>query len=182
MRTTSLTPFGQLHEFADDASVRLLDLNVPEITSAIDQHRLLVVRGLATPSDEEMLSFCQNLGLILEWEFGSFNELAIKPDAKNYLYTQSAVPFHWDGAFVGKIPHYIFFHCVQADHGAALNPDADGATLFCDTPALLDLASPDQRARWQRTQITYQNEKVVHYGGSFTSPMLVCIRRWVSQS
>jgi alpha-ketoglutarate-dependent taurine dioxygenase len=30
-----------------------------------------------------------------------------------------------------------------------------------------------QRSLWEATSITYSCEKVVHYGGSFTSPMIV---------
>ena len=33
-------------------------------------------------------------------------------------------------------------------------------------------ATAQQRALWRATSITYSTDKVVHYGGSFTSPMI----------
>ena len=48
-----------------------------------------------------------------------------------------------------------------------------GETLFCDTTLLLANASAEMRELWERVVITYSTEKVVHYGGTFTSPMVV---------
>src|SRR5258707_15261926 len=109
-----------------------------------------------------------SLGKPLEWEFGAVNELVAKSDAKNYIYTTAAVPFHWDGAFVGKIPHYILFSCEVAPPAAS-----GGETIFCDGAQVLRSAKPEQRALWKSLSITYSTEKVVHYGGSFSSPMVV---------
>jgi alpha-ketoglutarate-dependent taurine dioxygenase len=134
----------------------------------IAQHRLVVLRGFPPPADEDaMLRLCGALGELLEWEFGAVNELQPREDARNYLYTEREVPFHWDGAFVGRVPHYIFFHCVEAPPRGS-----GGETLFCDTVRLLSRITPAQREAWQRISITYSTEKVVHYGGTFTSPLL----------
>jgi alpha-ketoglutarate-dependent taurine dioxygenase len=83
------------------------------------------------------------------------------------LYTNREVPFHWDGAFAGHVPHYIFFHCDDAPA-----PGSGGQTLFCDTVRLLEKAPLERRALWAQTNITYTTQKIVHYGGSFTSPMI----------
>ena len=163
MKTTPLEPFGLLVE----ADSRLADLQTAQVKDWVRDHRLLLLRGVASPADDKMLSFCRTLGEVLEWEFGAVNELQVKSDAKNYIYTPSAVPFHWDGAFVGRIPHYIFFHCVTAPP-----PEAGGETTFSDAVAALNRVSPDERRLWDELRITYTTQKVVHYGGSFTSPLV----------
>ena len=132
----------------------------------IDEHRFVVLKGFAPLTGPELTDFCRKLGEILEWEFGAVNDLRVDPDAKNYLYTNRAVPFHWDGAFLPRSPHYIFFHCdVAADR------QSGGETLFCDTVRLLGHAPDELRKLWDEVVITYTTEKIVHYGGTFSSPM-----------
>ena len=96
------------------------------------------------------------------------NELRVDPQTRNYLYTNREVPFHWDGAFLPRSPHYIFFHCDVA-------PDrhTGGETLFCDTVRLLGQAPVELQELWSHIVITYTTEKIVHYGGTFSSPLLV---------
>jgi len=164
-------PISQIHPFGLEARV-VAGLGLCEVPAGIvrdwvAEHRLVVLRGIRSPSDDEMMQFCSRLGTILEWEFGAVNELKAKPDPKNYLYTNRAVPFHWDGAFAGKVPHYIFFHCEGASPAGS-----GGETLFCDTTKLLQRISADQLRQWKEIRITYSTEKVVHYGGRFTSPLL----------
>src|ERR1051325_162615 len=56
---------------------------------------------------------------------------------------------------------------------AAPPPGASGGeTLFCDTLRLLARATPAERELWRRMAITYTTEKIVHYGGTFTSPLI----------
>lgn len=166
MKIAPQNPFGAVIQAELDTQ-SLADITADQVAEWIRVHRLIVIRGLLSPSDEEIRKFSSSLGTILEWEFGAFNELKVKPDTKNYLYTNRGVPFHWDGAFVGKIPHYIFFHCVQAP---ARN--AGGETLFTDTTKILSRVNRDQLENWQRISIRYSTEKVVHYGGSFVSPFI----------
>src|SRR5438093_6536134 len=165
MNHTQLKPFGV--EIDAPEATALAALDPAELRNAVALHRFALLRGFAPPEENAMLGFCRQLGEILEWEFGAVNELQPKGDAKNYLYTPAEVPFHWDGAFVGRVPHYIFFHCRVAPP-----PDAGGETTFCDTVRLLEHATPAQRELWDGIQITYSTEKVVHYGGSFTSPLV----------
>lgn len=164
MTHTPLEPFG-VEVTRPGATLSSLS---PETTEELlDRYRVVVVRGVDPPTDGEMLAFCSRLGDILEWEFGAINELKTRPDAQNYLYTEREVPFHWDGAFAGRVPRIIFFHCR-----AAPDEDAGGETVFCDTTRVIDGASEQEIRRWEGIEITYTTEKVVHYGGSFTAPML----------
>ncbi len=113
----------------------------------------------------DLLAFAGSLGEIQEWSFGKIN--ALRPDAtkQNYLYTDRAVPFHWDGAFTRRVPRYIVFRCVEA-------PASGGETLFVDTVRLLEETPHETIDAWRDVRITYSTEKVVHYGGRFTSPLI----------
>ncbi len=161
-----ITPFG--------LEVRPLaggDRRLPgsaDLKAWLAAHRVVLLRGFPPPDDAGFLAFGQTLGEILEWQFGAVNELRVQDAPKNYLYTDHAVPFHWDGAFVGRIPHAILFHCV-----AAPPPGGGGETLFCDTLRLLEHTAPRRRAAWEGVSITYTTDKLAHYGGSFTSPLVV---------
>lgn len=143
------------------------DLSVvptPLLKQWIDEHRFVVLKGFAPLDGVALPDFCRSLGELLEWEFGAVNELRVDPETKNYLYTNREVPFHWDGAFLPRSPHYIFFHC-----DAAPDAQAGGETLFCDTVRLLAYAPVEL---WEQVEITYTTEKIVHYGGTFSSPLL----------
>lgn len=128
---------------------------------------VVVARGFAPLEGEALPSFGRRLGEVLGWDFGEVNELSVREGARNYLYTNHEVPFHWDGAFVGRVPRYIVFQCDAAPPAAA-----GGETLFCDTRRLLERAAPGVRASWARVSITYSTERVVHYGGTFNAPLL----------
>jgi alpha-ketoglutarate-dependent taurine dioxygenase len=161
-----LEPFGLVVE-AQQQDVDLRTVPIKVLQRWVDDHRIVILRRFTPLVGDELPEFCLGLGEILEWEFGSVNNLRVQADAQNYLYTNREVPFHWDGAFVGRIPHYIFFHCDVAPA-----PGDGGATLFCDSIRLLERAPVEQREMWEQTAITYTTEKIVHYGGRFTSPMI----------
>jgi alpha-ketoglutarate-dependent taurine dioxygenase len=161
-----LKPFGLLVT-SQQAHGDLQTIPIPDLKKWVDDHRVIILRRFASLAGAQLPDFCLRLGEILEWDFGAVNDLRVRPDARNYLYTNREVPFHWDGAFAGRIPHYIFFSCDLAPA-----PRSGGETLFCDTTRLLAQAPLEQRERWQHTTITYTTEKVVHYGGTFTSPMI----------
>jgi alpha-ketoglutarate-dependent taurine dioxygenase len=159
-------PFG-VTVSPDMGAATLADIPVETVRRWVRQYRLVVLRGFVPPAGEALVEFGKTLGPIQEWEFGAVNNLEARPDAKNYLYTNREVPFHWDGAFAGRIPGVIVFHCEQAPDAAS-----GGETLFCDTVALLRQAEPETKARWQGIEITYSTDKLAHYGGSFTAPLL----------
>jgi alpha-ketoglutarate-dependent taurine dioxygenase len=161
-----IAPFGAVVR-SNRQGIDLSVIPFATLKTLINERRVVVLRGFAPLSGDKLPEYCLNLGEILEWEFGAVNELVVKKDTQNYLYTNGAVPFHWDGAFAGKIPHYIFFHCDIASASGQ-----GGETLFCDTVQLLELAAPEQYEKWKRITITYSTEKIVHYGGIFSSPMI----------
>ena len=161
-----LTPFGAVVQ-SERVGSDLRTVPVSALRAWVDKHRVVVLRRFAPLAGAALPEFCQSLGQLLEWDFGTVNDLSIRDDAKNYLYTSHAVPFHWDGAFIGRVPHYIFFHC-----DAAPPRGSGGETLFCDTERLLELAPSERRKLWEQIVITYSTEKIVHYGGTFTSPII----------
>jgi alpha-ketoglutarate-dependent taurine dioxygenase len=161
-----LKPFG-LIVTSQQRHADLRTIPTSSLKKWTDEHRVIILRGFASLADAQLPEFCVRLGEILEWDFGAVNDLRVKPDARNYLYTNGEVPFHWDGAFAGRIPHYIFFVCDLAPA-----PGSGGETLFCDTSLLLAQTPLEQRERWEHTSVTYTTEKIVHYGGTFNSPMI----------
>jgi len=164
-----LEPFG-LAVKARQQGADLRTIPVPVFKQWVDDHRIVILRGFAPLAGVELPEFCQRLGELLEWDFGAVNNLQVHTEAQNYLYTNRAVPFHWDGAFIDRAPRYIFFHCDTAPASGS-----GGETLFCDTIRLLKHAPAERRDTWEQIQITYSTDKIVHYGGVFTSPM-ICSR------
>lgn len=139
----------------------------PRLKEWVARHGVVVARGFAALEGGALPEFGGRFGEVLGWDFGQVNELRVDAGARNYLYTSRAVPFHWDGAFVGRVPRYILFQCE-----AAPPRGAGGETLFCDTRRLLERAAPHEREAWGRVVVTYSTEKIVHYGGTFSSPLL----------
>jgi alpha-ketoglutarate-dependent taurine dioxygenase len=164
MKTQVVDPFGLEVTLAGNA---LSSVSVEDARVWVAKHQVVVLRDVKPPNNDEILSFGRGLGEILEWQFGAINELRTDPNAKNYLYTHREVPFHWDGAFVGRIPHFIFFHCADAGP-----EDSGGATLFCDTIGLVSQLDEAVLERWRKVSITYQTEKIAHYGGQFTASLI----------
>lgn len=164
MNLTPLSPFGTLVSGGGDASLDAIDAD--EVRSLIHANRLVVFRGFVPLVGEELTEYCARLGEILEWDFGAVNDLSFKPEKNNYIYMGGDVPFHWDGAFADRKPRFIFFHCDRAGEAGD-----GGETLFADTTLVLSRASAEVLESWEPVRITYETEKVVHYGGSFTVPL-----------
>lgn len=162
-----LEPFGIVVR-SNVVGSALGSLSLDTIRDIVTQSRVVVFRGFARLEGDDFPAFCSNFGEVLEFDFGVVNELSTRTDTKNYLYTNRDVPFHWDGAFIGRIPSLIFFHCDEAPEAGS-----GGETLFTDTSLMLEAASTEIRAKWESINITYTTEKIVHYGGSFSSPMIM---------
>jgi alpha-ketoglutarate-dependent taurine dioxygenase len=163
---TELSPFG-VELTAEVPGGDLLAVPPGRLQDWVGRRRIAVLRGFAPPVGEVLTALGRRLGELLEWSFGTVNELRPREDAKNYLYTSRAVPFHWDGAFAGRVPHYILFHCESAP------AQGDGGeTLFCDAARLLAAAPPERRRLWEGVTVTYTTERIAHYGGSFTAPLI----------
>jgi|SRR5882672_6578362 len=161
---TQLEPFGLLVTAAPVGS-HPRTISAADLNQWVDKHRIVILRDFALLAPTELPEFGQQFGELLEWEFGAVNELRVQTDARNYLYTNRAVPFHWDGAFIGRVPRYIVFVCDIA-------PRVGGETLFCDTIRVLNNAPADLIDAWRRIEITYTTEKLTHYGGTFTSSLI----------
>ncbi|RFP64340.1 hypothetical protein D0N36_14900 [Hymenobacter lapidiphilus] len=159
-------PFGLLVRAAA-AGQTIAGISAAQLTEWVQAHRILIFRGFELFDKTQFALYAQQLGEPLQWPFGAINELKVKADAKNYLYTPSAVPLHWDGAFVGRIPYLIFFQCVKAPRA-----EDRGGTTFADTGRALARASAAQRARWSTATLRYRTEKIVHYGGTLTQRLL----------
>ena len=165
MNTEPLEPFGLA--VTVPAGTSWNDLDLAQIKAWIDIHRVVRLRGIAPMAPHMLAAAAQQLGPLQPWRFGSVHELKRDPQAENYLYTEHAVPLHWDGAFADAVPHWLIFHCV-----AAPPADAGGATLFVDTIAALRLADATRRQRWSRVRVRYTTEKKAHYGGTFTASVI----------
>lgn len=161
-KLNQLGPFGVMVSSSDGQMIA-----PDKLRNLAEQHKLVVLRGFPALDGDALPRFCAGLGEILKWDFGAVNKLQATPDAKNYLYTNREVPFHWDGAFAPRVPGLIFFHCDKAAGAGG------GETLFTDTVRLLSVTDRETIDKWRGTVITYTTEKIVHYGGSFTSAMIV---------
>ena len=166
MKTVVLQPFGLVVQLTPQTA--WVDLDTERIHSWLAEHKVVVFRGLA-PLDKRSLPLAaRRLGPLQAWRFGAVNVLKIDPDKQNYLYTEGAVPLHWDGAFKSEIPNILMFHCLKAPP-----ENKGGATIFVDATAAWDRLDHETRTVWSRAEFRYQTERVVHYGGRFTSPLVV---------
>ena len=107
-----------------------------------------------------MINFSESLGEILEWDFGKVMDVKTDPGKENYLFSEEAVPFHWDGAFY-KEPSYLIFNCMnhcQTDNGR---------TLFTNTEKILESLTDEEYTAWKNIKLEYTTEKKAHYGGKF---------------
>lgn len=160
-----LEPFGLIVQL--EPGTPFADVEPERIHTWVREHRVLVLRGCASPERLDLPLLARRLGPLQAWPFGSIHELEVKPRTDNYLYTDRAVPLHWDGAFAGEAPRYLVFHCLEAPRSGG------GETEFVDTArvwAKLDTATRDQ---YRSLQLRYRTEKKAHYGGSFVSPLVV---------
>lgn len=155
-------PFGK---FLSGEGKAIAELDRGEILKLVDEHKLVLVRGLRPFSQGELLSFAADRAEeLVHWSFGPLMDLKVDEQTENYLFSAEAVPFHWDGAFHVE-PRVLVFQCLRAPVAGA-----GGETLFCDTETLL-LETPE-KALWQEITLTYETEKKAHYGGKFSGPMV----------
>jgi len=163
MKTKPLQPFGV--EVTVPTGTTWSTLDLPALVALGEEHRVVVVRGVAPQAPEQLARDCRDLGRLQPWRFGAVHELKHDPEADNYLYTDHPVPLHWDGAFADEVPHWLVFRCVRA-------PAAGGETTFVHTPRVLAAATHDQRPRRGATRVRYTTEKKAHYGGTFTEAVV----------
>jgi len=96
-----LSPFG-IEVTASAASSNVEQVGASQLKMWMSHHRYVLLRGFAALSTDSLMELARSLGEPLEWEIRRRERTCRQSDAKNYIYTTAAVPFHWDGAFVGK--------------------------------------------------------------------------------
>lgn len=130
------------------------------------KHKLLVIKNHTVKTKNDFIRFAEKLGTLMRWEFGVINELLPNKKATNYLYSHERVPFHWDGAFKTS-PSLLLFHCIKAP-----KVDEGGETLFTNTNKILQTICASEKETWSKVNITYQTEKLAHYGGKITEALI----------
>ncbi|MDG4794571.1 TauD/TfdA family dioxygenase [Micromonospora sp. WMMD1082] len=163
---TPLSPFGEVVTAPHgDGDLRAIPpATLEEWTIAA---KVLVLRGFPLLSTEDLVSYCEGWGEILTWDFGAVLDLVIMDEPKNYLFSRSDVPFHWDGAFAKQAPRYFLFQCVQAPPVGG-----GGETVFSDTTEVIRRAGDDLRRDWGSVDVTYRTDKLAYYGGQVTASLL----------
>ncbi|EPX63805.1 PvcB protein [Cystobacter fuscus DSM 2262] len=159
-----LEPFG-LAVTSPGANLR--DVPVSLLRQWTRSNGVVVLRGFSPLTKEEMVQYAGTWGEILTWDFGAVLELLVHERARNYLFTPGNVPLHWDGAFARVVPGFQFFQCLEAPW-----PGTGGETLFTHTPTVWQRAPASQREEWRKVEISYTTQKVAHYGGQVTVPLL----------
>lgn len=165
-RTSPLQPFGLLVE-STDGQGNIAELSNAQLMDWLDEYQLLIFRGFRRMENQEFALFGQRMGEPLQWPFGTVNDLKVNPEAENYIFTNNAVPMHWDGAFTNRAPHVILFQCIKAPSGDNL-----GGTTFCHTGKILEDLPESIRSQWAHVNVTYTTEKIAHYGGSVTQAII----------
>ncbi|WP_224245694.1 TauD/TfdA dioxygenase family protein [Hyalangium gracile] len=159
-------PFGLLVE-ANGTGADLRELPASLLRQWTQKHGVVILRGFSALPKEEMVGYARTWGELLTWDFGEVLELVIHERPRNYLFTPGNVPLHWDGAFARVVPRFQFFQCRKAPR-----PGAGGETIFSHTPTVWRRATAAQREEWSKVVITYTTEKVAHYGGQVTVPLV----------
>jgi alpha-ketoglutarate-dependent taurine dioxygenase len=159
-----IQPFGVLIQ--SDQWVSLNTFPSDELLTLVKQHALVIIRNMSAGDKASFLSYAKTLGELLAWEFGEVMEMRAEEQPKNYLFTHSEVPLHWDGAFY-RAPRYLLFHCLQAPAKFA-----GGETFFCHTGMLYHAATQEEKKQWETITLSYATEKLAHYGGKISEPLV----------
>lgn len=122
-----------------------------------------LLRGVSL-HENELLTLAKSLGPLLEWDFGPVMTMKYEKNAANYLFSDEAVPFHWDGAFYRE-PRYLLFYCLESE-------GSGGETTFTDTIKLWESLSDSEKDECRNVKLTYTTEKKAHYGGTITVPLV----------
>lgn len=163
---TALTPLGRLVT-ASLSNADLRDIPPATLEQWTVAAKVVVLRGFPLLDKEDLVDYCARWGEILTWDFGAVLDLVIQENPKNYLFSRTDVPFHWDGAFARAAPRYFLFQCLQAPKAGG-----GGETVFSDSTEVIRRAEPDLVRQWASTEVSYRTEKLGYYGGETVSPLL----------
>lgn len=141
-------------------------INGEELKELARKYQLVLLRGFVALEKNAMLEYAQTFGPLLAWEFGHVLEMCVREKPDNYLFTHGPVPFHWDGVF-HQAPSFLLFNCIEAPAS-----NCGGETLFTDTHRIWQESNRVEREVWKKIKITYQTEKIAHYGGCKTEPLV----------
>lgn len=116
-------------------------------------------------SEKELIEFALDLSTkaggisekLLHWDFGPVMTMKFDPQATNYLFSDEAVPFHWDGAFHHE-PLKLLFYCTESE-------GRGGETLFTNTELIWESLSESEKNIALKTHMIYRTKKLAHYGG-----------------
>lgn len=125
---------------------------------------MLTLKSNQDFTEEELLAFARSHGELLHWEFGPVMTMKFDANAANYLFSDEAVPFHWDGAFYRE-PKLLLFYCTESE-------GKGGETTFVDTTALWNSLSEAEKQECRNVTLTYSTEKKAHYGGTIRVPLV----------
>lgn len=163
------TNFRKLEPFGVEADN---NLSPQEYRQLVLDHGLVVVRKFSALSEDALVEFASGLSQqagdlknkLLHWDFGPVMTMQFDPEAKNYLFSEEEVPFHWDGAF-HKEPLFLLFHCEASG-------SEGGETVFCHTPSVYNELTAEQKTKAQDVVLNFQTEKLAHYGGQISIPLV----------
>lgn len=144
----------------NDNKIKLTDFSFHDLLTQAKNHKLVILRGFPELSKDSLLNYCESNAKLLYWEFGPVMEMRTHTSPKNYLFTESDVPLHWDGAFHIE-PRFLFFHCIHAPQMSD-----GGETIFIHTEKAWDASSKVQKKHWQKYKLQYSTAKLAHYGGT----------------
>jgi len=163
---TDLAPFGRLVN-APAEGLTLAEVPIDRLLATTLSAKVLVLRGYGLLDAADLEEYCRAAGELMRWEFGTILDLVVQDEPKNYLFDSGDVPFHWDGAWSAQAPRYFLFQCVQG-----CEPGSGGETVFSDATKAYRDAPADLRDLWARTTVTYRTDRLAHYGGTMTHPVL----------
>jgi alpha-ketoglutarate-dependent taurine dioxygenase len=160
-----LQPFGVILR-NKTSKLLLSDISAKVIESLLHDNKVVILRGFPAIEKNLLVDYAKSFGSLLEWDFGNVMEMIAHDQPKNYLFTEGRVPLHWDGAF-HREPRFLLFNCI-------VSPDKNngGETFFSNTKLVLNDLSNEITSELSRYRIKYETEKIVHYGGSISVPII----------
>lgn len=159
MKSLNLKPFGLLLE-------DVCDLNPADLRGLLRENQLLVLRGKSFDDADSFSRFCEELGELALWPFGTVLELEERGDPEDHIFDHKEVPLHWDGMFRETVPELQVFYCRRAP-----GRDEGGRTVFTNTKLILENASADELELWRKVEGHYRR-KMEYYESSVSSPLI----------
>ncbi|GAA5645646.1 TauD/TfdA dioxygenase family protein [Vibrio proteolyticus] len=152
-QVTQLSPFGVKIEAAQ-AGLPVSVVPISLLRELFIEHQLVLLRGFkAFDQAEQFADYCELWGEISLWPFGKVLDLVQQAQPADHIFDSSYMPLHWDGMFRPQVPEYQIFQCVQAPLAGQ-----GGRTTFTHTAKVLQHATEQERALWQRVTGHYQRE------------------------